>query len=145
MTNPVTPAAAAHLERQFETEIEAHLLDHDWIKGDPAGYDRDLGLDMGQLIVFIQETQSEAWDRLVKIHGSDAKARLKFGKRVASEMKSRGVIAVLRSEVKDLGVTIKLAYFAPAHELTPELGVKYACLLYTSDAADDLLCVDLGG
>ena len=25
------------------------------------------------------------------------------------------------------------------------LRVIYACLLYTSDAADDLLCVDLGG
>src|SRR5680860_313537 len=25
------------------------------------------------------------------------------------------------------------------------LGVPTACLLYTSDAADDLLCVDLGG
>ena len=24
-------------------------------------------------------------------------------------------------------------------------GVAYSCLLYTSDAADDLLCVDLGG
>src|SRR5450756_133684 len=26
-----------------------------------------------------------------------------------------------------------------------QLGPLYACLLYTSDAADDLLCVDLGG
>ena len=25
------------------------------------------------------------------------------------------------------------------------LGLSYICLLYTSDAADDLLCVDLGG
>ena len=24
-------------------------------------------------------------------------------------------------------------------------GIRYTCLLYTSDAADDLLCVDLGG
>ena len=24
-------------------------------------------------------------------------------------------------------------------------GTEYTCLLYTSDAADDLLCVDLGG
>ena len=24
-------------------------------------------------------------------------------------------------------------------------GMSYTCLLYTSDAADDLLCVDLGG
>src|SRR5659263_87127 len=31
--------------------------------------------------------------------------------------------------IKATGITIKL----------------YACLLYTSDAADDLLCVDLGG
>ena len=26
-----------------------------------------------------------------------------------------------------------------------EAWLKYSCLLYTSDAADDLLCVDLGG
>ena len=26
-----------------------------------------------------------------------------------------------------------------------EDGTRYTCLLYTSDAADDLLCVDLGG
>src|SRR5450756_1486905 len=25
------------------------------------------------------------------------------------------------------------------------IGLNYICLLYTSDAADDLLCVDLGG
>ena len=28
---------------------------------------------------------------------------------------------------------------------TTGAGDLYACLLYTSDAADDLLCVDLGG
>jgi type I restriction enzyme R subunit len=126
MTNPAIPPSPAHLERQFEAEIEAHLLAHAWIKGDPTSYDRDLGLDMDQLIAFIKETQSEAWDKLVKIYGTEAKARLKFGKRVGSELTSRGVIAVLRSEIKDLGVNIKLAYFAPAHDLTPELGLKYA-------------------
>ena len=26
-----------------------------------------------------------------------------------------------------------------------KIGYKYFCLLYTSDAADELLCVDLGG
>src|SRR5680860_1900603 len=30
------------------------------------------------------------------------------------------------------------------HVMSKE-GVCYSCLLYTSDAADDLLCVDLGG
>ena len=27
----------------------------------------------------------------------------------------------------------------------PVLGLENICLLYTSDAADDLLCVDIGG
>mgnify|MGYP007068840916 CR=1 FL=1 len=35
---------------------------------------------------------------------------------------------------------------APAFSVTGALGAPFsACLLYTSDAADDLLCVDLGG
>src|SRR5450756_1008796 len=33
----------------------------------------------------------------------------------------------------------------PARKSSPELGQPMCCLLYTSDAADDLLCVDLGG
>ena len=31
------------------------------------------------------------------------------------------------------------------HEGLRKAGACYSCLLYTSDAADDLLCVDLGG
>src|SRR5450756_1579045 len=34
---------------------------------------------------------------------------------------------------------------AGPHHLDPALDVFTTCLLYTSDAADDLLCVDLGG
>src|SRR5450756_3206808 len=33
----------------------------------------------------------------------------------------------------------------PVEGLPPTLSLTSACLLYTSDAADDLLCVDLGG
>lgn len=130
-------AAPAHLEKQLELEIEAHLLANGWVKGDPTAYNRDLGLDMDQLVTFIQATQPQAWDKLAKVHGSDVKARQKFGKRVAQELTARGVIAVLRSEVKDLGVSVKLAYFAPAHDLTPDLGVKYAAnrLVVTRQAA----------
>ena len=31
------------------------------------------------------------------------------------------------------------------HHMLPFYGKAHVCLLYTSDAADDLLCVDLGG
>ena len=33
----------------------------------------------------------------------------------------------------------------PGHTAQPRPGLHCLCLLYTSDAADDLLCVDLGG
>src|SRR5680860_583444 len=36
-------------------------------------------------------------------------------------------------------------YAAPAEGAENEVPEKFGCLLYTSDAADDLLCVDLGG
>src|SRR5450756_2158932 len=49
------------------------------------------------------------------------------------------VNAVTRSELEGTGVTVRYLE-------TPYLHAKYiVCLLYTSDAADDLLCVDLGG
>src|SRR5659263_160480 len=35
-------------------------------------------------------------------------------------------------------------FYKPPERL-PEMGHYNICLLYTSDAADDLLCVDLGG
>ena len=37
---------------------------------------------------------------------------------------------------------MKNTVFTKFHE---EAGARMICLLYTSDAADDLLCVDLGG
>src|SRR5450756_2507969 len=42
-----------------------------------------------------------------------------------------------------LGIVTALAIIA--HEIPQEVGDFMICLLYTSDAADDLLCVDLGG
>lgn len=125
MSSAVEGAVAAHLEKQFESEIEVHLLGHGWVKGDPKAYDRELGLDLDQLVEFIKATQPPKWASLVKVHGTELQARQKFGKRVAAELTSRGTIAVLRGEVHDLGVAVRLAFFAPAHTLTPELGEKY--------------------
>src|SRR5450756_3111399 len=38
---------------------------------------------------------------------------------------------------------LRIEAFPGISSLTPDR--KHTCLLYTSDAADDLLCVDLGG
>src|SRR5450756_1195120 len=64
--------------------------------------------------------------------------------------------AIFRA-IKDVGKAARLIYVAdsydPLRTVYPFLPTSYkeyvgmplSCLLYTSDAADDLLCVDLGG
>eukprot|EP00657_Telonema_sp_P-1_P009310 TRINITY_DN3504_c0_g1_i1.p1 TRINITY_DN3504_c0_g1~~TRINITY_DN3504_c0_g1_i1.p1 ORF type:complete len:149 (-),score=11.20 TRINITY_DN3504_c0_g1_i1:36-482(-) len=41
--------------------------------------------------------------------------------------------------------TLQLGSFQGGVTVNAVVGQPYGCLLYTSDAADDLLCVDLGG
>lgn len=73
------------------------------------------------LFAFVGVTQPKTWAKLESMHGSPELARTKFTQRLVNELDSRGTISVLRKGVTDLGVTIRLAFFAPAHDLTPEL------------------------
>ena len=113
-------------ETAFEAEIEAWLLDHGLREGRPSAFDRALGLDPGELLAFVAATQPDAWARLApapRRRGGGAQPG--FLKRVAAELDERGTVDVLRHGVKDLGVDVRLAYFKPAHGLTPELVAGY--------------------
>lgn len=50
-------------ESAFESNIEAHLLDHGWSKVAPAGYDRKLGLFPDEVVSFVQASQPKAWQQ----------------------------------------------------------------------------------
>jgi type I restriction enzyme R subunit len=115
----------AHFESTLEKLIVEHLSANKWIQGDPANYNRDLGLDLQELEKFIRATQADAWERLTVLHGSDENAWSKFSERLAKEIDTRGTIDVLRKGVVDLGVKFQLAYFVPAHDLTPENRERY--------------------
>jgi type I restriction enzyme R subunit len=113
-------------ERKFEGAIEAWLLEHGgYAKGDPKTFDVALGLDPGEVLAFVRATQQTAWRALAERHGGEAAAETAFLRRLASELDERGTVDVLRHGVKDLGIEIKLAYFKPAHGLTPELVAAY--------------------
>jgi len=114
-----------HTEAVFESTVQQSLIATGWMQGTALHYRRDLGLDTTVLVEFIRATQPKQWDRLVSLHGGAEQARVKFAKRLAAEMDSRGTIDVLRRGVEDLGVRVRLAYFKPAHGLTPELGALY--------------------
>ena len=121
-------------EERFEAEICAWLRaegGYDAVKNDKTqGADRDFdparGLDTGELFTFLGATQVELWDELVKRYGGDPdRAQARFADRLAAELDKRGVVEVLRRGVVDQGVSLRVAYFKPAHGLSADLVAKY--------------------
>jgi type I restriction enzyme R subunit len=113
-------------ELGFESAIEAALLAGGYLRSEPSSFDRGLGVDPAELFAFISATQATEWSSLVSRHGNDdADARRGFTKRLADELDRRGSVNVLRDGVVDLGVPIRLAFFKPAHGLTPALETLY--------------------
>lgn len=114
-------------ERLFEDSIEQFLLQYGgWLRSSPSNFDPVLGLDTSELFAFISATQVKAWNALLGRYGNNTDAAQRgFSKRLATELDNRGTVDVLRHGVVDLGVTIKLAFFKPAHSLTPELLALY--------------------
>ena len=109
-------------ERGFEDTIESSLLSCGYLKSIPTNFDPILGLDTFELHSFIGATQPIEWEALIGLYGNDVEgAKRGFAKRLAKELDNRGTIDVLRNGVVDLGVTIQLAYFKPAHGLTAHL------------------------
>jgi type I restriction enzyme R subunit len=90
-------------------------------------FDPVRGLDLVELFAFIAATQPDECDEVRKLHGGDPTlAQAKFLDRLCKEIESRGTVDVLRHGIIDLGVSIRLAYFRPAHSLTPSLLERYA-------------------
>ena len=114
-------------ERVFEDAIEESLIDHGgYLKSIPSNFDPVFGLDTAELFAFIGATQPKEWEGLLGRYGRDPDAAQSgFAKRLATELDSRGTVEVLRHGIVDLGVTIWLAFFKPAHGLTEALTTLY--------------------
>lgn len=110
-------------EKNFENDIEAYLLSHGYVKGNQDTYDKSRAIDIPVLISFIQATQSKMWQRYVNVYGEKAEKQLYtiFQQNVAQN----GLVHVLRYGVKDRGMELRFAYFAPASNLNEELVQKY--------------------
>jgi type I restriction enzyme R subunit len=89
-------------------------------------FDPARGLDTVELFAFIDSTQATDWARLVKAYGGNEEtARAGFLKRLADQIDERGTVEVLRQGILDHGIMMRLAFFKPAHGLTPELVERY--------------------
>ncbi len=84
-----------------------------------------MGLDPNELVAFMKASQPDEWEQLGLRLGGEAKAASKVAERVAKEIDARGTVDVLRRETKLNGVGFRVAFFAPANDLTPELRARY--------------------
>lgn len=120
-------------EAGFEDAIAAWLVDHGGyqlckrgVGAEGAEFDRARGVDTAELFAFIGATQGDVWAEVIRHHGGDADvAQSKFVARLASQIDDRGTLDVLRHGVMDGPALVRLAFFKPAHGLTPELVARY--------------------
>ena len=108
----------APTEKKFEDHIETHLQSSGYSSIHWEKYDRTLCLIRDQVISFIKTTQPKKWDKLTQIHGPDTENQILD--RISSEVSKRGIIDVLRNQVKHRGVYLDLCYFEPKSDLNPE-------------------------
>ena len=140
-------------ERAFEAAIEAALLGQEPTEpttdqravSEPASgygevapgsfhrrttddYDPELCLIPTDVIAFIYATQPEEWERFRQLHHEGAKDRLL--KRLASQIKRRGTLTVLRKGIKSDGCHFRLAYFRPHSGLNEALRKLYQANIF---------------
>jgi type I restriction enzyme, R subunit len=92
-------------------------------------YDKALCLIPEDVLNFIYATQPKEWDKFKKQHDGDA--RTPFLQRLASELRARGTLHVLRKGIKANGCRFQLAYFIPSSGLNYELLNLYAANIFS--------------
>ena len=94
-----------HTEINFEAEICEHLKGSGWIHEDQrdAGFVRGLCLFPQDVLVWVQQTQPDAWDVLLKNHGPTAADHLLS--RLRNSLDQQGTLHVIRHGFDVLGAT----------------------------------------
>jgi type I restriction enzyme R subunit len=111
-----------HTETTFEDEVQAAFLNQGYTLGDPTAYAADRALFPQDVLTFIQATQPKIWDRLTQSNADQASIILLDS---LKELHSKGALSILRQGFKCFGKTVRLAYFAPNTNLTPEAITRY--------------------
>ncbi|MDE0683285.1 MAG: type I restriction endonuclease, partial [Candidatus Poribacteria bacterium] len=113
-----------YTEQRFEDHIEAHLNQSGYRSLQASHYNKSLCLIPNETLRFIQMTQLEVYQKLERQYGEDTPQKLML--RISNQVKSRGVLDVLRKGVKDRGCAFDLTYFLPSSGMNPDHQKLYA-------------------
>lgn len=111
-------------EKQFETDIEYSLLTYGgYAKGNPKAFDRIVALDVATLISFVKATQPKSWEKYETIYGTSCEKS--FVERFCKEVRSLGLLSVLRHGFKDRGITFRVVYWKPETSINQTAQAQY--------------------
>lgn len=112
-------------ERAFEFHVENLLLKQGgWQSGTNAEWDKARALFPARVFAFIEATQPKLWSEMAGLHGDNLKPMLLDA--LVKELDIKGALHVLRHGFKFYGKLFRLAYFKPAHGLSPDVLALYA-------------------
>ncbi|HRW97872.1 MAG: type I restriction endonuclease subunit R [Lewinellaceae bacterium] len=114
----------ATTEQAFEAYIEEVLLTQGgWTQGTNKEFDRKNGFFTDRVLSFIQSSQQELYQQMLKLHGQELDAKILDT--LVKERNLKGTLHILRHGFKFFGKTFQMAYFKPAHQLNPEILERY--------------------
>ncbi|MHB0928158.1 MAG: type I restriction endonuclease subunit R [Candidatus Nanopelagicales bacterium] len=115
-------------EKSLEATLVAGLVSSGWTQTDTKGFDAAYGLDLGQLIAFLDATQPKLVEAL-DLRGS-SNTRLKALARIQGEITRRGIVDVLRKGIEHEQHHIDLFYGTPSPGNT-QAAERYALNRFT--------------
>ena len=110
-------------EKAFETYLERMLTQGGWQSGSVGEWDTARALFPARVFAFIQATQPKLWAEMAAHHGSNLQAMVLDA--LGKELDIKGCLHVLRHGFKFYGKLFRLAYFKPAHTLSPDVLALY--------------------
>ena len=111
-------------EKGLEALIEKSLLtEAGYIKSLSGDYDRNYCLDKTQLLQFLRKTQPTQVTRLETSYGKRFEERL--FQRICDQIKTRGIVDVIRNGIKAGEVSLTLYYKLPSSQLNPQAIQRY--------------------
>lgn len=99
-------------EKRFEQDIETYLTTRGgYQKGDPVKFDRERALDTSTFLTFIKTSQPKKWAQFEKIYGASSEKQLI--NRFCREVKTTGILNVLRKGFTDRGIKFNAVFWKP--------------------------------
>ena len=122
-------------EFTFQNDMIRQLVANGWLLGKPENYNRELALYEEDVLGFVKDTQDEQWQKFKVLYPNNSKQ--KFLERVASQlnkvdpnaankdMRTFGMLGVLRNELRHRGTRFSLCQFKPEHDLNSDTIDRY--------------------